>query len=215
VLSFLDKNEKNPYLMIIDKKYKRKESVVRIVNAITNRKRGQPLPDPTFHDYYQQFLHEIFRGGKLRNLELTGLDAGQDRIKRILETLNQRISQQFAIFSSEHLTFYFRTLACNFKLLDDNKDMEFLGFIYRELNASFSELIFKTVVQCNLHEQIEVAYELFYFAVTYYRLSPEGCVQQNLYELIHSDVKNEFLVKLDNFILFLSNDIIRSCEADR
>jgi len=142
VLSFLDKNEKNPYLMIIDKKYKRKESVVRIVNAITNRRRKHVLPEPNFHDYYQHFLHQIFRGGKLHDLEQTGLEAGHDRLKRILETLNKRISKQFSIFSSEHLTFYFRTLACNFKLLDSNKDNEFLAFIYRELNASFSELIF-------------------------------------------------------------------------
>jgi len=177
VLSFLDKNEKNPYLMIIDKKYKRKESVVRIVNAITKRKKIKEIPEPTFYDYYQRFLHELFRGGKLRDLEPTKLDAGQDRLKRILEAINQRISEQFSIFSSEHLTFYFRTLACNFKLLDENKDLEYLAFIYRELNASFSKLIFNTVVQCNLHEQIEVAYELFYFAVTYYRLSPEGRVQ--------------------------------------
>lgn len=70
-------------------------------------------------------------------------------------------------------------------------------------------------MQCNLHEQIEVAYELFYFAVTYYKLSPENRIQKDLYELIHADLKNEFLVKLDNFILFLSNDIIRTCQAEK
>lgn len=129
VLSFLDKNEKDPYLMIIDKKYKRKESVVRIVNAIVNRPLTRETPDPGFPEYYQHFLYELFRGGKLRDLEPRGLGIRKDSVKHVLETINRRISQQFTIFSSEHLTFYFRTLASNFKEMKET-DHGSLIFIY-------------------------------------------------------------------------------------
>lgn len=137
VLSFLDKNENNPYLMIIDKKYKRKESVVRIMQAIINRKRVKDIQEPAFSDYYQQFLYGLFRGGKLKDLEPAILGVEKDRVKIILDTINHRISTQFHIFSSEHLTFYFRTLACNFIQLHAS-ERNFLDFIYAELNVSFS-----------------------------------------------------------------------------
>lgn len=48
----------------------------------------------------------------------------------------------------------------------------------------------------------------------FYRENKVPGAQQYLYDLVHNDAKNEFLVKLDNFILFLSNDIIRCCEAE-
>lgn len=69
VLSFLDKNEKDPYLMIIDKKFKKKESVIRIVNGILNRKRNRKSKKVSFPEFYETFLFNTFTKWNLRDVQ--------------------------------------------------------------------------------------------------------------------------------------------------
>lgn len=59
--------------MIIDKKFKKKESVIRIVNGILNRKKPGKPPKPDFNEFYDQFLFKVFTGGRLRDVQPSNL----------------------------------------------------------------------------------------------------------------------------------------------
>ena len=59
VLSFLETREDDPYLMIIDRKFKKKESVIRIVNGILSRKEPPPQPKTSFSECYQHLLYKL------------------------------------------------------------------------------------------------------------------------------------------------------------
>ena len=164
-------------------------------------------PQSEESEYYSN-MNRVFQ--KI-SYPLVGINEKTTKTAEVFRCINSMIYEYYEIFEPQNLTFYFRTLS---HTIDKQKEVKENENFMVALNGSFSELMFKTIIYCNLQENIEVSYEFFKFVATYWDSikQEKSPTPDRLYNLIHDDPKNEFLVKLDNFIVFLSNDIVRKLE---
>lgn len=112
------------------------------------------------------------------------------------------IAENYQIFEAKNLTFYFRTVLKEIKKLSAES--------WKKLTPTFSQLMYRTITSCNLQQNIEVSYWFFEFVAKYWdNIKLSKTQPQKLFQLIQLDYKNLFLIKLNDFIVFLSNDIDR------
>ena len=108
----------------------------------------------------------------------------------MFKCINSVISESYEIFYSKNLTFYFRTLSHTISNLDRRELKDPEHFLIT-LCDSFSELMFKTIIFCNLQENLEVSYWFFKFVADYWdAIKQEKTQPDKLYKLIRDEPKN-------------------------